>query len=295
EIFDPLFLSASPFDAVSHLGYEKTRPDIWEKGASIAFQPEDSDWVLSASIRYGQTGRSKELQHITTVPYSEFYGIEKVYRAFQDFKTHSSERHTILDFKAGRDVGIGRFGSGATSVVSLGVRFAQFKSANHAGIMSQPSNCASYCHYNRFYASFDGKRKFEGIGPALSWNASAMIAGNQGDGGIGLDWGVNGALLFGRQRATAHYQTTEHHFIGSQFFTTPYQNTSPPISRSKRVTVTNLGGFAGITWRYAAAKVTLGYRADYFFGVLDGGIDAAKKEDRSFYGPFAAISVGIGD
>jgi hypothetical protein len=29
--------------------------------------------------------------------------------------------------------------------------------------------------------------------------------------------------------------------------------------------------------------------------VLDGGIAAAKKEDRAFYGPFVSISVGIGD
>ncbi len=72
-------------------------------------------------------------------------------------------------------------------------------------------------------------------------------------------------------------------------------NTYPPISRSKKVTVPNLGGFAAVSWRYADAKVSFGYRADYFFNVLDGGIATAQKEDRAFYGPFASISIGLGD
>ena len=31
-----------------------------------------------------------------------------------------------------------------------------------------------------------------------------------------------------------------------------------------------------------------------FFGAMDGGFDAANKENRSFYGPFATVSVGLG-
>jgi hypothetical protein len=36
------------------------------------------------------------------------------------------------------------------------------------------------------------------------------------------------------------------------------------------------------------------YRADFFFGAMDGGIDTAKKENVGFYGPFATISIGLG-
>jgi|HubBroStandDraft_2_1064218.scaffolds.fasta_scaffold44336_3 hypothetical protein len=41
-------------------------------------------------------------------------------------------------------------------------------------------------------------------------------------------------------------------------------------------------------------KVSAGYRADFFFGAMDGGLDTAKKENVGFYGPFATISVGLG-
>jgi hypothetical protein len=41
--------------------------------------------------------------------------------------------------------------------------------------------------------------------------------------------------------------------------------------------------------------VSLGYRADFFFNIMDGGIDTRKGEDRAIHGPFAKISVGLGD
>lgn len=41
-------------------------------------------------------------------------------------------------------------------------------------------------------------------------------------------------------------------------------------------------------------KLSLGYRADFFFGAIDGGIDARKSETVGFYGPFASIGIGLG-
>jgi len=40
-----------------------------------------------------------------------------------------------------------------------------------------------------------------------------------------------------------------------------------------------VGGFAGLSYNFPNAKVSLGYRADFFFGAIDGGPDAAKKEN----------------
>jgi hypothetical protein len=57
--------------------------------------------------------------------------------------------------------------------------------------------------------------------------------------------------------------------------------------------VPNVGGFAGLSFRYAAAKLSLGYRADFFFGAMDGGIDEGHSEKRDFYGPFATLSIGL--
>ncbi len=60
------------------------------------------------------------------------------------------------------------------------------------------------------------------------------------------------------------------------------------------VAVPNLGGFAGISIKYHNAKFSFGYRADEFFGAMDGGIDTAKSENRGFFGPYASFSVGLG-
>jgi hypothetical protein len=58
--------------------------------------------------------------------------------------------------------------------------------------------------------------------------------------------------------------------------------------------VPNIGGFAGFSLKFPNARVSLGYRADFFFGAMDGGIDTRKTYDRNFYGPFAKISIGLG-
>jgi hypothetical protein len=68
---------------------------------------------------------------------------------------------------------------------------------------------------------------------------------------------------------------------------------TPDHTRSRNVTVPNIGGFAGLSFKYPNAKVSLGYRADFFFGAIDGGIDARKTYDRSFYGPYATVSIGL--
>jgi hypothetical protein len=43
-----------------------------------------------------------------------------------------------------------------------------------------------------------------------------------------------------------------------------------------------------------SGKVSLGYRGDFFFGAIDGGVESRKTYNRSFYGPFASVSIGLG-
>ena len=304
EVFNPDFLKSSPFAAELHLGLEKAPPNIWNKGAAITFQPEGSDWVLSAGIQYGKNSRKEERNQIT--PHAAY---KYFYNAYQDPLSYGSESHTILDFQVGKDVGLGRFGSDGRSVVSAGVRFAQFKSATNVDIKSQPTNFSAYtshARYYHFYADFAAKRKFSGIGPSLSWDASADIAGNPSAGRITLDWGVNGSLLFGRQSTSTSHRTKENKIVFNTIHPpsppgtgaharVPVYNHPYSSSRSKRVTVPNLGGFAGVSIRYEDAKISFGYRADMFFGAIDGGIDARKTENRGFNGPYLSLSVGIGD
>ena len=84
-------------------------------------------------------------------------------------------------------------------------------------------------------------------------------------------------------------------FIEHAFATisTALHKQSAPFERTRAVTVPNIGGFAELSFRYSDAKISLGYRADFFFGAMDGGIDARKNENVGFNGPFATISIGF--
>ena len=188
------------------------------------------------------------------------------------------------------------FGQGGSSVINAGIRYAQLESHANVGIQYQPTNVNPFYYpFHRFYGSFAASRRFIGLGPSLSWDASAALVGNSSDGEISIDWGVSGALLVGRQRMQGHHQTTNVRLTYASALNRHlvYRSSASP-NRSREVVVPNLGGFAGLSWRYPNAKVSFGYRADFFFGAMDSGIDSRRVTDVGFHGPFAAISIGLG-
>ncbi len=315
------------------------RPPLYaiDEFASLSFQPAESNWVFGASIQYGRSASARSV-HQQSYPYpfvlvSPFVQhltrkANPIAADFADTQARTSERHAILDFTAGKDVGLGMFGKDSTSTVSLGVRFAQFRSKSNSTLKSDPdwhfrykyltlyNSSAPYSYsnpgiatnfkttsgqvYHSRRASFAARRSFRGLGPSISWKSSVPIAGNTQDGAITLDWGLNAALLFGKQKTETHHQSTAiyHRVKGIRFgqnvhSTHPY--TFPDQDRSRSVTVPNVGGFAGLSYNYADAKLSFGYKADFFFGAIDGGIDVRKNENRAFYGPYASISIGLGD
>ena len=136
------------------------------------------------------------------------------------------------------------------------------------------------------------------IGPSLSWDASAPLTRSDQHATLDFDWGVNAAVLFGRQKvqlhrrtAVSHYNLVAGHYGGATYSTHSSPRANP--GRSRTVMIPNIGGFAGVSLKFPNAKVALGYRADLFFNAMDGGIDARKSENVGFYGPFATISVGL--
>ncbi len=283
----------------------------------ILFQPEGSDWVFSAGIRYGRSS-SSQLTHQGTAPHTILllYGSYKKYQSFapshgkfSDAQTRKTEQHMVLDFEAGKDVGLGMFGRNGSSLVSAGVRIAQFHSGLNATLGSGPDPF-QYNYYgplkfptfepHTFLGKVQATRSFQGLGPSISWDASAPVAGSTDTAELTIDWGVNAALLFGRQKARTQHQTTAFykpaHFHGNPYNLqlTVYQHGPYPSTRSRSVTVPNIGGMLGMSLRFPNAKISLGYRADFFFGAMDGGIGTAHKENVGFYGPFASVSVGLG-
>lgn len=335
EGFAPPFVANLPNTFFSPLNVQKPSEYSWGEDVSISFEPKGSDWVLSASMKYGRASGNKN-QHQQTpnamVPYhfsvfgkykhGTFYPGSHV--KFEDVAANNSETHAILDFQAGKDVGLGVFGSRGSSVLSAGVRFAQFASRARAEMHMEPdvhypskpiSSFAAWqafrtaaIHFHDYAAIADTERNFRGVGPSLNWSASAPFVGNQDRGEIAFDWGINAAILFGRQKMRGHRQTTVRSFYkksneallgtyGSKFMTVSVaqHNQSGNPNRRRSVLVPNLGGFAGISFRYSDAKVSFGYRADYFFCAMDGGIDTRKSENLGFKGPYASISIGLGD
>ena len=331
------FSPSQKFDGPPHFSID-------EEG-KISFQPDESNWVFSASVRYGRSANRRHAnQQTNPAAFSKYYytsnatydgGLPHRHKhkgvtdpqneKFADSLVENSEQHFILDFQAGKDVGLGMFGGrDGSSVVSVGVRFAQFGSKSNIAIKSDPDWHFNYRYIRTLLPSFPSSvikhyfpttklvqgqiyhsnaaflqatRSFHGIGPSLSWSASAPFAGNPQDGQLAVDWGLNAAFLFGRQRARMHHQTTgRYHGAAYAAVSRPITYHPLPVdkTRSRTITVPNVGGFAGLSFRYLSAKISAGYRADLFFGAMDGGIDLRKSENVGFYGPFATISVGIG-
>lgn len=279
----------------------------------IALRPEGSDWTFSASILYGRANRDKSYHAqktyaITGTLVPIFPTFSKQGYLLSDLRAQHSESHAILDFKAGRDVGLGVFGRHGESTFDLGVRFAQFNSKSNISLRSVPQALAPkyitfvqkslpLTYQRSYFATQSASRSFRGIGPTVSWDASSVVAGDGDAAALTFDWGVNAALLFGRQKAKVHHHTTEtlHSAAMTQNpIETLYTRRPPDSIRSRSVIVPNAGGFAGFSMRFPNARVSMGYRADFFFGAMDGGVDTRKTYDRNFFGPFAKISIGLG-
>ncbi len=294
-LFTPSDLLETPrpaFETVSPYDLQRGPRLGWDSDASITFLPSGTEWVLSASVRYGRALRTK-LAHEQPPPISitPTSGYAHGPFAFYQASARTLSTHLITDFKVGRDVGLGMLGLDGHSVISLGVRYANFDSTTDTQISSQPTNAAN--PGNLFHATAHIRHSFNGAGPSISWDASAPVLGNPQDGSLWLDWGANAALLFGKQNVSGSHQTRAPHRISYANFGSLYSN-HLTVARGHERSVPNLGGYASISYRLQDVKISFGYRADLFFGAVDGGIDAAKSYDRGFYGPFAKISVGIG-
>jgi len=319
-------LDTNPFTHPESL--QKLPSYAFDEDGRISFQPDGSDWVFSASIRVGRSDGGNKHTHEQTAPPSPQF-LESIpafsfYRKFPvsaraerfgDTVARESEKLAIIDFQAGKDIGLGMLGAGASSTLSAGIRFAQFRSRSSVAINADPDFTVTYKYATNINHYFYGKfsipqqhwhlyaaqeqlqRSFRGLGPLLSWDASELLVGNPQSEGITLDWGLNAAVLFGRQKVKGNHHTSAHYNSAHHF-----NNTVPlvydhhgAIDRSHTVSVPNIGGFAGLSLRFPNAKISLGYRADYYFNAMDGGLAARKSEDRGFFGPFASISVGVGD
>jgi hypothetical protein len=279
---------------------------------SISFQPKGSDWILNVSARYGRAqGRRDVAQRRDSYGQSAYYNIgSHVYKGKPHFTNYvqqsvvNGETHAILDFQIGRDVGLGLFGQKSEGVFSFGARYVQMNTHSDGHAYAAPGvrfyrvgGAFNKYHFENHYQNsasvIERSNNFQGIGPSLSFSDSVGLLDGPADGLIALDWGANAAVLFGRQKAKADYSTVTraYHITIAPDSTA---GTTVHRTRSRRVTVPNLGGFAGLSYRFPNAKISAGYRADFFFGALDRGLDEHHSSTTGYHGPFATISIGLG-
>jgi hypothetical protein len=334
EAFAPPFFGHFGPGITSPAKTEKQLPWSFGPESKISFEPEGSNWIFSAASRYGRAGSRQSThqrsnpaglksiaKYHTTAPgnhYSLLCCHTKTVApnkpGFADVQSNHQESHNIIDFQAGKDVGLGLFGSQSSSVFAAGVRFAQFTTRmdtsikartdlQHYNIMDLPN----YAYFRSFYpqkyipgTSFKthsltagSTRSLHAIGPSIAWDASAALMGHRETVQFTVDWGVNAAVLFGKQKASTFHQSSAHNG-GRYGYTSLYNHPRTNHIRSRTVIVPNVGGMAGLSIRFPNAKVSLGYRADVFFSAMDAGWDSRKVENRSFFGPFASVSVGFG-
>ncbi len=324
EAYAPPFSALLPDELPTPQALQKTPGSGFDWDGKLTYQPDGSDWKLMASIRYGRSGRNnsmhKSLDQYRSIfpgyfstasqfpcsslpPSSVHFCTQPFARRFVDAHEKESERHTILDFTIGRDIGIGVFNGKGTSTLSAGIRVAEFKSRANGLFNSDPDyNPADpffVANGDIFNVDMQERRSFHGIGPEIAWDSSNPVLGTPDKGEVSVDLGLNAGLLFGRQKADGHHATSQCHF--SLPFFSAYPCTPVPsgsheggFTRSKNVTVPNLGGYIGASVQYQSAKISLGYRADEFFNAMDGGQATAKKYNRGFYGPYLNLSIGFG-
>jgi len=310
-------MAASGFPSPS--SYEKAPASGFDWEGKLALQPQGTDWVFKAGVRYGRSGSNRRIYQ-TEIPGTRTkapgLGVGKyihcssassyenchsgIHRKFVNATSHQSEQHTIMDFDAGVNVGIGLFGREGSGNISGGIRMAQFTSQANFEINTDPDyffkTTGSY--HNVYETTGDEKRSFHGIGPEVVWDASQTILGNADNGVVTLDWGVNAAVLFGRQKVNAQHFTSYCHSKGTIAACVtglPGNSQTKTTHRSRRKIVPNLGGYIGASARYSNAKISFGYRADTFFGAMDGGQETAKDFNRGFYGPYMNVSIGLGN
>ena len=178
----------------------------------------------------------------------------------------------------------------ALCAIQSSIRTLQFR----RGPISAMSHLTALVGYSYTVPTFyqypligEAERSFNGVGPSLSWTASAPCWQCRSMANCRSIGASMARFCWQTKERRCSHQTTEAYYLSASLHSNAhrvcnrYRPTYVPISSTsdrsqRRVTVPNLGGFAGLSARYADAKISLGYRDDIFLSAMDTGIDARK-------------------
>lgn len=264
---------------------------------ALTFQPAGSPNIFSLGVKFGKSKHSsKSLSFSTsgTSSYSGPSGPGILYTQYHlDLDARQRSEHLMVDFEVGREVGMGMASS---SVVSVGLRYANFKvdtdiaysGALTSGVLltgkyNPPTGTdarapAAYAAAGKYYGPYVNliagsgqiRRKFQGIGPRISWKAQHDFA----DSGFFLSWGVGANLLYGKREA---HGVASDPTLGVDF------------DRDKKVWSPGFDAAVAIGYTTGPVSLKLGYQVDAQYGVIDAGFEKEVKHDYVTHGPFASI------
>jgi iron complex outermembrane receptor protein len=219
------------------------------------------------------------------------------------------EELEIIDFKLGRDIGIGG-SQGAASVLSVGVRYAELRSTTQTSMDGIPDRYSPAIFDGGLSPSFPKRhrthykhhatvqRDFEGYGPTLSWASGLRLLGDPTQGQVTLDWTLAGGVLFGEQTSLHEEKRAGLYYQGNAGLFDPtsvlYDETVV-TSRSKDATVPQLSIELGLSYEIQRVRVSLRYSWERYFDAIDGGLVERKTYDRTVQGPVAQVSIGFGE
>ncbi len=322
QAYAPGFLDAfSP--VIDPRGYQDVDLD-WGDGRDVklTYAPGEA-WKASVDIRFGKTNRAGRLYETESLPKACFYAQSfcdayaplrdnpKYYlnpKNWSETFLYEQEKHTVVDFMVGRDVGFGALGAGK-STLSAGLRYAKLESLTSVDMTGIPDwQIApeyvgfSLAQNHRYRSETVTEREFRGAGPVLAWEASQRLLGNSNTGEINADWSLSGGVLFGKQKTAI--QGSEREAYYNQMYAGAYNNPPTPyeppvvtgvdLRRSRSVTVPVAALSLGLSYKIDRMKVGAGYRWERYFDAIDGGMNGGKSYDRTIDGPYFKIAVGFG-
>ncbi len=222
-----------------------------------------------------------------------------------------SESHAVVDFQVGKDFGHGLLAAKASSVLNVGVDsrnsplsiIRTYKLAPTSillpGIILRLFIRAFYGtvfghHYHQYVATAQSTRSFHGVGPSLSWNASAPFVGNPENGDLSFDLGVNAAILFGRQKPM--FNTIPRRYILSAPYVYLYRR-EVQSSASERATChvsrcPKPRRLRRRVFRFPTSKSVRAIAA-ISSSVLWTLVSTRQSPTIGFFGPFATVSIGL--
>ena len=333
ETMSPDFIEAFPA-TLNPLDVQNRDLD-WGDGRELrlTYRPVGASWQVRGGMRYGRTNTDTARLHQEIagekqcqLPIDTLYGqafCNPEYSVFggppgqyydssflftpvdwSDGAARSREEHLILDFAVGKDVGLGAWPNGGSSV-SVGVRYADFQSdtsTSLAGVLDfdVPDAWAfKYSSLHRYDFSASARREFKGAGPTASWDAAQRLLGSEGKGRLNLDWSVTGGVLFGDQRTAIAGIEQSGYWTGGNPDSagkplTDVISSTIDVGRSKSVTVPMVDLSLGLSYEIQRIKIGAGYRWERYFDVLDTGFEERRETDRTIDGPYFKIAVGFG-